>query len=97
MSSQIWAGEHWVVEVDIRSYFDTVDHELRRLAVTNPTWLVAGRRASPVDSTSFRTCHDPYTGECSARSKFPRSTDGFAKPTEARHSHLIAFDAAVFA
>ena len=47
-------------------------------AVTNPTWLAAGSRASPVDPTTFRTCHDPYTGECPARSKFPRSADGFA-------------------
>src|SRR5215470_5978729 len=70
---------------------------IRQLTVANPTWLAAGRRASPVDPTTFRTCHDPYTGECPARSKFPRSADGFAKPTEARHSHLIAFDAAVFA
>src|SRR2546427_8145722 len=61
---------------------------IRRLAAVSPTRATADRRASPVDPTTFRTCHDLYTGEYRARSKLPRPAAGFAKSTEARHSRL---------
>ncbi len=50
---------------------DSGSRLIRRLAAHTPSRASTDRRASPVDSTTFRTCHDLYPGKCRTRSKAP--------------------------